>query len=182
MRGDRPWQDFVIQDQEGFTPHARDRPPGVAYRAPPRVYPARGSTHHDQRLPDFGALPRMRGDRPVVLSLRLLRSRLPRMRIDLAGCALDADYGVYPACAIDPQDFSWRLPGWFPHAWGSTGDHLRELADACLPRMLGIDPAFQPFFLSLHCLPRMRGSTLLISSYKSYTTFTPHARSTAETC
>ena len=82
--------------------------------------------------------------------------------------------------------FSWRLPGQFtPHARGSTGDHLRELAGcAVYPACAGIDPAFQPFFLSLHCLPRMRGDRpLLISSYKSYTTFTPHARgSSAETC
>ena len=112
---------------------------------------------------------------------------------------------VYPACAgIDPPlkkemfpDFSLprmrgdrppplflltRATAFTPHARGSTllpPPHPRHLP--VYPACAGIDLMQSDGGDSLRCLPRMRGDRpLLISSYKSYTTFTPHARGSTE--
>ena len=110
-------------------------------------------------------------------------------------------YDVYPACAgihpvgaiaalaliglprmrgdPPPRPVSKLLQGQStPHARGSTFEMLQFNPNIDVyPACAGIDPAFQPFFLSPLSLPRMRGDPPMShSQYLGFQRSTPHAR------
>ncbi len=148
MRGDRPFPSLTSLTISSFTPHARGSTPDSRIRTNiSPVYPACAGIDPEAGelvFVEFG-LPRMRGDRPMLISsLFFVAEFTPHAR----GSTLTAMRTcfwrtVYPACAgIDPHDSS------------------SIFSNSCLPRMRGDRPSSASF---TNCLllftPHARGST-----------------------
>ncbi len=168
MRGDRPRYAWILCNLNKFTPHARGSTVGICSicsKSP--VYPACAGidrwTLSTGRLGD--SLPRMRGDRPLVLRTSLLtllftpHARGSTLRVP----DLQRGRRVYPACAgidLEPDkqmkgelglprmrgDRPRPSPGpashspFTPHARGSTARyHYRQHPMGVYPACAGID-------------------------------------------
>ncbi len=111
MRGDRPPLTCVTKGRKMFTPHARGSTLSRLLKPDhDGVYPACAGIDLDVDKPtgELVGLPRMRGDRPILLSRKIILPRFtPHARgSTAAGVVLEDLKGVYPACAgIDPSFF-----------------------------------------------------------------------------
>jgi len=206
MRGDRPRKDYLLQNWEGFTPHARGSTRTVQR---PRefllVYPAcAGIDPWTFSSPYFTlCLPRMRGDRPRPFGLSASCATFtPHAR---GSTLLEKQFlsheVVYPACAgidlcgKDFLDIFLRLPRmrgdrpqtettvpsqsqFTPHARGSTYRKFVHLSTfSVYPACAGIDLYVIHSPSIIICLPRMRGDRPKIPIlFNEATGFTPHAR------
>ena len=104
MRGDRPCQKRLVYIRLVFTPHARgSTPPVFSSIQYTIVYPACAGIdpRHSICSVLVPRLPRMRGDRPLVLEVRDVHFAFtPHARgSTLGGDALFLGLRVYPACA-----------------------------------------------------------------------------------
>ena len=108
MRGDRPRPRFIGCIGIQFTPHARGSTrPSFTGKGTDAVYPACAGIDPSAQKSDsiLISLPRMRGDRPLLLAAGCEEVRFtPHARGSTRSSALFFDlYTVYPACAgIDP--------------------------------------------------------------------------------
>ena len=117
MRGDRPVLSDLFALQEGFTPHARGSTVNVEdIWSVEFVYPACAGIDplKDSSCFASSGLPRMRGDRPLLYSLR---SNLPTFTPHARGSTLIQDIqsveeGVYPACAGIDLSFRKSICAW----------------------------------------------------------------------
>ena len=111
MRGDRPSSGRRFQATTGFTPHARGSTPlTLLHFGAILVYPACAGIDLplDVRVYKLLGLPRMRGDRPLVVSIYLDRKLFtPHARGSTPsfppGCRFPS---VYPACAGIDLEFN----------------------------------------------------------------------------
>ena len=102
MRGDRPCQKRLVYIRLVFTPHARgSTPPVFSSIQYTIVYPACAGIdpRHSICSVLVPRLPRMRGDRPLVLEVRDVHFAFtPHARGSTRGDALFRGLRVYPAC------------------------------------------------------------------------------------
>ncbi len=206
MRGDRPGNKRGCPHRGRATPHARGSTDAYYFSHDANAgYPACAGIDRELLFSDsvLGGLPRMRGDRPSLTSLRLcIPSATPHARGSTSPrLAATRPLSGYPACAgIDHSDLWYegmhrRLPRMrgdrpfsmsccvffvlaTPHARGSTPSiHAAFCAYCGYPACAGIDP-----FAPAPCndplgLPRMRGDRPLPGSSRAAAAMaTPHAR------
>ena len=157
MRGDRPFEEWIANGFDEFTPHARGSTmAGHRHRSRRQVYPACAGIDLDTLFSGgHGAcLPRMRGDRPPpprpvgrlpLFTPHARGSTFFPIPIYLSAC-------VYPACAgID------------------LGHYVSRDGSGCLPRMRGDRPRPNASLVPRWSFtPHARGSTMNIDTPNKY--------------
>ena len=206
MRGDRPFPSLTSLTISSFTPHARGSTPDSRIRTNiSPVYPACAGIDPEAGelvFVEFG-LPRMRGDRPMLISsLFFVAEFTPHARGSTPMILRQfSQIPVYPACAgIDrvplhsliaffclprmrgdrptTESGPWPLEAFTPHARGSTLHwSARVFCNFVYPACAGIDHRMRGYGYIGNSLPRMRGDRPLHGDHaEDGLLFTPHAR------
>ena len=163
MRGDRPFPSLTSLTISSFTPHARGSTPDSRIRTNiSPVYPACAGIDPEAGelvFVEFG-LPRMRGDRPMLISpLFFVAEFTPHAR----GSTLTAMRTCF-----------WRTV--YPHA-DRPHDSSSIFSNSCLPASR-IDRVPLHSLIAFFCLPRMPDRPTTESGPWPLEAFTPHAGST----